>query len=209
MATQLISVFGSLDPAIVSAINDVSMPAFEQIWGLRAELTMDRPNGAWALWMLRTADVPGDLAYHVAIGGVPVMKIFTDTIAGSGDSLCQCIDHEVKEALVDPTAALIVARPGGGTIVKEVCDPVSNDGIDLGNGLTGANFVYPSWFDPNGQAPFDARGDCTRPGETRPGGYVEANVSGQWQLTAIRDEKFRLNWRLGQHGRLAYRASNR
>lgn len=210
---QTISIFGSLDQAIIDAINQVSMPQFASVWGVQGRLTFDRPDGAWALWMLRTADVPGDLAYHVAIGGVPVMKIFTDTIAGSGDSLCQCIDHEIKEALIDPSAGLIVPRPGGGTIVKEVCDPVSNDGIDLGNGMTGANFVYPSWFDPNGQGPFDARELCTRPGETRPGGYVEAEIDGQWQLTAMRitegPRKGLHTWRLGHHGRLAYRAQQR
>jgi hypothetical protein len=211
MAIQPISIFGPLDPAIVSAINDVSMPAFEQVWGLRAELITARPNGAWALWMLRQADVPGDAAYHITVSGVPVMKIFTDTIEGYGMSLCQCIDHEIKEALVDPTAGLQLAWPGG-NIVKEVCDPVSEDAIDLGGGLMGANFVYPSWFD-GGAGPWDARGLCEGPGHIRPGGYVEQDINGRWQLSAMRIEegprKGLHSWRLGHHGRLAYRAKQR
>ena len=110
--------------------------------------------------------------------------------------------------LVDPTAATILPWPGG-SIVKEVCDPVSGDGVDLGGGMTGASFVYPSWFNQGSAGPWDARGLCTRAGEIRPGGYVEQQVNGQWQLSAIRDDSGKTSWRVSQHGRLAYRASNR
>lgn len=210
---QPITIYGSLDPQIIDAINNVSMPRYAQVWGLQARLTYNRTPGAWALWMLQEADIPGDLAYHISMQGVPVMKVFADTIAQYGSNLCQDVDHEIKEALRDPSAQLIVPRPGGGNILAENCDPVANDGIDLGGGMTGANFVYPSWYDPNGQPPFDERQNCTRPGETRPGGYVEEEVNGRWTLAAMRIEDGPRaglhNWRIGHHGRLAYAAQQR
>jgi hypothetical protein len=110
--------------------------------------------------------------------------------------------------LGDPTASRTVVM-NGRTFLYENCDPVSGDGLDLGNGLIGANFVYPSWFDPTGEGPWDERGLCTTPGEIRPGGYVEAEIDGQWLLTAMRGEDGLHNWRLGHHGRLAYRALQR
>lgn len=207
---QPISVFGSLDQGIIDAINNVSMPQFASVWGVQGRLTFDRPAGAYALWLLdKEADQAGDLAYHIEVSGVPVAEVYLPTIARYNADLCQDIDHEIKEMLVDPTASLIVPRPGGGTIVKEVCDPVSNDGLDLGGGHTGANFVYPSWFIRGASGPYDASGLCTRPGETRPGGYVEAQVDGQWQLTAMRAENGLFSHRINRPGRLAYRAKNR
>lgn len=216
MAVQPISVFNRSAfvsvadlAAITAAINNVSMPAFAKAWsGLQAALTLGEPATAWALWLLDGDAPAGDLAFHAAQNGVPVMEIFPKTILACGASICQAIDHEVKEALADPAASKTVSL-GGRTIVYENCDPVSEDTIDLGGGLLGANFVHPSWFVDGSSGPWDERGLCTKAGEIRPGGYVEAEVNGQWQITALRKDDGLLSWRLGHHGRLAYRARNR
>lgn len=193
--------------AIVDAINGFSMPAFAKHWP-EGRLTMDKPDGAWAMWLLDGDAPKGDLAFHIDPAGTPIMEIFPKTILGFGASLCQDMDHELKEALADPTAAALVTM-GGRTFVKEVCDPVSADAIDLGNGLLGANFVYPSWFEENSQGAWDEGHLCIDYGEIRPGGYVEAEIDGQWQLTAMRQQNGLLHHRLARHGRLAYRARNR
>lgn len=213
---QLVSVFNQSSvvsddelTAIINAINTVSMPAFGQHWP-QGELTTYRPAGAWAMWILDTTDQPGDMAYHLDQAGMPLIKVFAATIKSYGASLCQAIDHELKESLGDPTAAQTIRIPGG-IIVKENCDPVSGDGIDLGNGLTGSNFVFPSWFDINATGPYDYLGECTKPLEVRPGGYKEELRDGasQWVLSAMRDANGLHNWRLGHHGRLTYRAKHR
>jgi hypothetical protein len=198
--------------AIIAAINAVSMPAFGKHWP-QGELTFGQPAGAWALWLLDGESTEsGDLAFHVDPSGTPIMKVFPQTIARYGASLCQCIDHELKEALADPIASLTL-RISGGIVVKEVCDPVSIDGIDLGNGMTGSNFVYPSWFVPGSSGPWDERGLCAGPLTVTPGGYKEelADGASQWQMMAMRGSDDMHNWRLrsGYQGRLAYRASNR
>lgn len=194
------------------AINRVSMPPFAARWGASAILTPTRQAGDWLMFVQDSIGAPGDLAYHVFQNGLPQIRVDAGAIRRSGASLAQAIDHEVKEALADPTAAQTVALPGGaGIIVKEVCDPVSGDGLDLGGGLIGANFVYPNWFEEGSTGPWDERGLCAAAFDVRPGGYKEELPTGsnQWELTALRDTTGLLSWRLGHHGRLAYRAWNR
>lgn len=197
---------------IITAINDVSMPAFAGVWDISAALSLTAVPGAWLLSVEDDTDQPNDLAYHLDENNLPQIRVFARTIQQCGASLCQAIDHEVKEALVNPTAATELRLSAGSLIVKEVCDPVSADGLDLGNGLTGANFVYPAWFIVGlTVGPWDHRGLCTAALETRPGGYKEELLPGatQWQLVAMRAPDGFLNWRVSHHGRLAYRAQRR
>jgi hypothetical protein len=195
---------------IIAAINGPSMDGFGQYWNTRAQLTFDTPPGAWALWLLPGAcPQSGDLAFHVSDGGIPVIQVYPETIAQFGESLCKAIDHEIKETLVDPSAAQLVSFPGG-QIVKEVCDPVSSDRVDLGSGLDGSNFVLPSWFDSSALGPWDYLGNCQHAQACAPGGYKEELATGapSWQLMAMRELGGELNWRLraGHRGRLAWRA---
>lgn len=196
---QPVSIFGPLTQADFDKVN-AFMPYIGVHWNIQPQLTWQRPTGAWSLWMLGEADVAGDLAYHTDPKGVPVASVFATTVARYQADLADTIIHELAEMAADPTAATILPWPGG-SIVKEICDPVSED-----HRTDGCNFIYPSWFN-SGPGPWDFFGLCTRPGEIRPGGYIEQNIGGRWQLTAMRKEG-RLSWRLGQHGRLAYRAIN-
>jgi hypothetical protein len=124
-------------------------------------------------------EAPGAEAYHTVKNGVVSEKI----LAGPGadvDTLSVGVDHENKEGLIDPNCDLEVTMPDGRLLAKEISDPVQGDVRKLNvtidsvtRAVAVSNYVFPSYFDANGQAPYDAFGLVSRPFEIRPGGYQE------------------------------------
>jgi hypothetical protein len=157
------------------------------------------------MWILDKTPIVGDLAFHMAQDGTPIMQIFAGTILAANASVRDCMEHELDEALADPTAAKEIPLSDGSRIVYEVCDPVS---ADLSTDTRGINFVTPDWFIPGSQGPWDFHGLCTEPLEMRPGGYTEKQLPGatDWTLSAMRDASGLYSWRIAHPGRLAYRA---
>lgn len=166
--------------------------------------------------ILDDADQAGALGYH-ATGptGQPYARVFArDSIAGlkgvdpasltgvqpSADALtfvAPVVDHEAKEALIDPEAGGW-EDDGTGTNAwaREVCDPVEADTMtddSTGQAVALSNYVCPAFFDPADAAgPFDGLGNIGAPFTLAPGGY--ALVEAEGQLSEVFGEQY-AEWR--------------
>lgn len=160
------------------------------VWGTPCHLVLtDGPlPGKWWMVFLDTADAPGALAYHdVTNDGLPLSKVFVETIRQAGASLTVAATHELAEMLVDPDINLSAEHVFGSdqTIYAyESADAVEDDadGFDI-DGVRVTNFVYPDWFrdftHPAGTK-FDHLGLCTAPFQLRRGGYMPVFRNGGW-----------------------------
>jgi hypothetical protein len=177
------------DMAYVSEACQDTLAACAKDWGVAApavifygkELPTELPPDAERVAEVvdDLSEAPGAEAYHTDENGV----IFSRTLAGSGASLDVVsvgLDHENKEELVDPECDQTVTMPDGRLLAKEICDPVQGDTrkveVTIGSltrSIAVSNYVLPSYFDPNGKAPYDAFGLVSKPFECRPGGYQE------------------------------------
>ena len=82
------------------------------------------------------------------------------------------ICHEVLEMLANPNT--VTSGPQS-DVLLEICDFVSADSVALtldDTTVMMSNFVYPSWYDSSGSAPYDALGILTQPYSISPGGYI-------------------------------------
>jgi hypothetical protein len=117
-------------------------------------------------------DAPDALGYHDDVLGVIFARILADNNAEAGP-------HEVCEEEGDPTCDLWMPMGDGREVAKESCDPVEGDSYDqeatVGDEtrqVPVSNYVLPSWFDPNGKAPYDKKGLLKAPLTMTPGGYM-------------------------------------
>lgn len=121
------------------------------------------------------SDDPGALAYHLEVNGVPASYIFVQTTRQAGDAVSGACSHENAEMDGNPltdSAPKWFLGPDGYEYAGELCDATEGDSYPIGpNKVLVSNFVFRSFFDPNGKAPYDFMGLITRPFETRPGGY--------------------------------------
>jgi hypothetical protein len=143
----------------------------QQIWPCVGYLSVDglRPGSYCPIGVLDEIGKDGSLGYHDYILGA----------YGRSLPLVETFSHEALELRADPFVNLWVPMPNsnGRQVALEVGDPVQNDSYTkkitiagLSRDVPVSNFVYPSWFDPNGKPPFDHMRLCTRPFENR--GYL-------------------------------------
>lgn len=118
-----------------------------------------------------TIDVEGALGYHTDELGLIFARIMAENNAESGS-------HECCEENLDPDCSVWKPMPDGREIAFESCDPVEGDSYpqDATIGtetrqVPVSNYVLPSYFDPNGQHPFDRMGKLTAPFTMTDGGY--------------------------------------
>jgi hypothetical protein len=145
------------------------------------------PAGAVLAYFLYNTDVAGALGYHdVDPNGNPYIRIFVETILGNGGttltgslSVSVCAGHEADEEDVDPSCASTATASNGDVWALEVCDPVEASSYNVilsgGSAVAVSDFVYPSFFDPQGTAPFDHTGVVTAPFTIAQGGYAIIN----------------------------------
>lgn len=103
--------------------------------------------------------------------------IFGRVLARGSETGFTC-SHEALEMELDPEVNLWVKRPSDGKLVaKEACDAVEDDFYEIDVTVAGetrkekvSNFVFPSYFDPNGRLPFDYMGLLRAPFANR--GYM-------------------------------------
>ena len=116
---------------------------------------------------------PGAEGFHDDQLGVVFARVLPE-------NNCEAAPHEILEMLADSTCSLY-ADIGDGTgrqIAIEVCDPVEEDhypqqaqiGDQPPQDIETTNYVLPSYFDPNGKAPFDKMGKLSAPFTMVPGG---------------------------------------
>jgi hypothetical protein len=147
----------------------------------------DAPAGAVLAYFLYNADVAGALGYHdVDPSGNPYIRVFVQTVLSNGGttltgsvSVSVCAGHEADEEDVDPSCTATATAPDGGVWAYEVSDPVESSAYNVtladGSEVSVSDFVYPSFFDVSGQAPFDHLGVITAPFTIAQGGYAIIN----------------------------------
>jgi hypothetical protein len=153
------------------------------------------PAGTFAIVILDNSDQPGALGYHALGYG----RVFAEPVLQNGGgiltgalSVSSVLSHEVLESFGDLYANAWGDLGNGTCYAWELGDPVESDSYAVpvravnGDQISGmvSNFVLPSWFDPDGQAPYDYMGLLIAPFEVRPTGYViamaDGNVTEQW-----------------------------
>jgi hypothetical protein len=135
-------------------------------------------------YFLPDADAAHLLGYHdVDPHGDPYLRVFVDlilqnngTALSGATSVSAAAAHEAAEAAVDPRCdSYSVARTDGTQVALEVADAVENSSYHVtladGTKVSVTNFVFPSFFQPNGSAPFDQCQLVTAPFQILNGGY--------------------------------------
>jgi len=140
------------------------------------------PLGSWEVWFKDHTDQDGALGYHTDEGR-PKSYVFTADDLRDGISWTVTASHETLEMLGDPDIKQ-VRNVGSMQYAYEACDACEDDQFAyLIQGHLMSDFVLPSWFDPNGQAPFTFRNSIDGPLLLAPGGYIGRRVlpEGQWE----------------------------
>ena len=180
-------------------------PRVEAVQGAAAG-TQEQAEGECLIVLFDDADQQGALGYHTLTpDGKPYAEVFVrDSVADlSGATsvqgvlprdlllatLMSVIDHEGKEAALDPDAADMVDDGTGTLWAKEACDAVESDNdptpITLHDGTTVtatlSNHLLPDYFRPGSPGPWDHSGKLTGPFTYDKGGYVIVEKGGQIQ----------------------------
>lgn len=126
-------------------------------------------------------NAPGVLGWHSAIGSQPISEVLAQDFDGTATT----VSHEALETLCDPSAEAWKPRGDGTAVALEVADPVEGDSyptvVTLGTPAAEvpeyrtvmvSNYVFPSWFDPAGAAPYDKLGKLSAPFTMDAGGYM-------------------------------------
>ncbi len=143
------------------------------------------PRSQWLVFLDNT-DRAQELAYHdLTNDGMPMAKVFTETLAEQGHVLSVAASHEICEMAVNPNLTASYQDAYGTWWAAEICDPVEADayGYLIDNVLV-SNFVTPAWFDlPSPIKNFDKLGLVQRAFEVLSGGYGQQwnGATEQWQ----------------------------
>jgi hypothetical protein len=141
---------------------------FAPVWGARADISALAagdaiPHGAWPVNVVDSLS-PDESGVHLDDQGQPYAQ------AVNGPDLSIAISHEVLEMLADPWGNRLTLGldmdanfPDRQVFyLVEVCDPCEATNYSIG-GVQVSDFVYPSFYDAKGVAPFDFRGTLTGP----------------------------------------------
>jgi hypothetical protein len=172
---------------LAAALQEYVDRYFAPVWGTpcRCAPARDEIEGAWGLAFLADADEANVLGYHdLTRDGLPLAKVFLNTLADPARDASVVASHELAEMLVDPAINLYSTGPRRGFVYAyETVDPVEEDTFEV-RGLPMSNFVYPAWFESfrrPGSARFDHLGLLRRPFSLRPGGYQIVLDRGRWK----------------------------
>jgi hypothetical protein len=195
-----------------SAVSDADvqamLPAFQTqwtrdlapIWGLEdaqfvwTPKEQTPPAASWWVVFLDDSDQAGALAYHdVTDQGLPLSKVFAQTIKGDGTSLSVGATHEICEMAVDPTINLAAQDAQGTFWAYEVCDPVEDDQYGYAiDGVLVTDFVTPAWFGFKSSAgPLDFKQHASEPFVILSGGYAQKFAKNGWQQVNGREAEAR------------------
>ncbi len=130
------------------------------------------------------ADQAGALGYHdMGPDGEPLGKIFVKTTLADGNLVSTTASHELLEMRINPFLVGCAQMSDTEFVALEDCDAPEDDQFGyLVGGVKMSDFVYPSFFDPNGKPPFDRMGHVTAPFQILAGGYMSVWSPGTgWQ----------------------------
>jgi hypothetical protein len=138
---------------------------FAPHWRVDADVKFVRKPrpGSWWLVILDNTDQQNWLGYHLTEDGLPLAKVFAETVHSAGNNWTVSVSHELLEMLADPYCNRMVSDPpfdpanlpeegqrNACFYALEVCDPCSADadGYRKGRGShTVSDFVLPNWFE--------------------------------------------------------------
>jgi hypothetical protein len=147
------------------------------------------PVGSDKAYFLPNSTVAGALGFHDRDpADDPYINVFTSTILGDGGtkftgaiSILVCAGHEMCELGGDPNCDQYsppmppAGQYTGYKIALELGDPVEASAYDVtlpgGMNVSLTDYVLPSFFDPNGKAPFDKMQLLQAPFAMLAGGY--------------------------------------
>lgn len=166
------------------------IPAFEQqwntdlqkVWGVEssdflfiAKGQMPRPGSQWLVY-LDNSDQAGALAYHdLTNQGLPLSKVFVESILADGDVVSVAATHELCEMAVDPWLNSAYQDMKGTFWAGEIADPVEGKryAYSIG-GVLVTDFVTPNWFGhQHSQAILDLENHCTKQFQILSDGYAQ------------------------------------
>jgi hypothetical protein len=154
----------------------------QSIWGVdNATMTFvpkpEKPAaGTWWVVFLDNSDQAGALAYHdLTNEGLPLSKIFVQTILEAGESVSVGASHELVEMAVDPWLNSAYQDPNGIFWAGEVADPVEDDSYAYTIGaVLVTDFVTPNWFAHEySTTKFDFKAHANKAFEVLTGGYAQ------------------------------------
>lgn len=130
-------------------------------------------------------EAPGALGYHdVDTEGRPYSRVGVNPSLQNGSdwltgpySVVSVVGHEAIETVGDPIINIWRAIDNTTETAQELCDAVEATGYRH-NGADLTNFLYPSWFNPFGTAPFDHLGQLPAPFTMTAGGYMIVRSGG-------------------------------
>lgn len=151
-------------------------------WGVSATLKLaDGPvTGTWGMVFLDSADVAGALAYHTD-EGLPLAKVFVETVLQANESLSVSATHELAEMLVDPGCNTYSLKGDGTLFCTEIADAVEESHFQI-DGFDVSDFCLPAYFGQPGSQ-YDYCQVLKGPFTLAPGGYCTTTQGGHIQQT--------------------------
>jgi hypothetical protein len=140
------------------------------------------------VYIRASSDVQGAAGYHDD-DGIYVFRDGLPSLLTGAFSLSVVCSHEILEALGDPGANRWADTGRGYMVALEMCDVVEGYCYEI-DGVSVSDFVTPSFFDPDGQAPYSKMNRPGAPMTVAPDSgadyqiELKVNDSGEQQVTA-------------------------
>lgn len=165
--------------SIIASVQTQISRDLQPAWQVNASLTLTprakRDSRAWWIVITNTPEQASDLGYcDVTSMALPLGKIYTRPTRQFGTSLSVAISQETISLLTDPhLVELRETADRTRVYALDICGPVEHQryGYEI-NGVLVSDFVFPSYFDSNGSAPFDQTGHVSRPFQVARGGHI-------------------------------------
>jgi hypothetical protein len=164
-------------------------------------------KGNWQCGFFDNSDTAGALGWHdVGPNNEPIIKCFTKTAEGFGESPSVTLSHEVIECIGDADANTTVKGFDGNgkpaLLFQELCDMVESSLYAI-NGVQVSDFVSPAWFaEPDKSGVFDFLKVTKKAWELASGGYEEVSYDNGNTWDQI--DKASTRSHLGSHRKAVY-----
>jgi hypothetical protein len=148
---------------ILDAVNK-TLPEFCNSWNIPLiTLQLRKKPSILPHVIISDSKDPPVCGFHDISNGIPYARVYIKN--NNISEISRNISHEIFELITNPYKKTVK------DIFIEVCDPV-NYNIFVVDGVSISDWVYPSWFDDNGIAPFNKLNTLKKSFEIAEGGYT-------------------------------------